>query len=161
MSSRIHEKRHKFTLLSKNLKGMNWQNFRNILCVLVNCEEHNKHLSKIFPDSILILFLLVKNFHEQCASHSYQYWSMNGSYGHCGAAKTSQKTYVNMMTIHWYLIKMSWVGIFSLSIKMMQKILMGCISQKFWTIIENIYSIAIAIPISYVHIHLAGLCNVV
>ena len=147
MSSRIHEKRHKFTLLSKNLKGMNWQNFRNILCVLVNCEEHNKHLSKIFPDSILILFLLVKSFHEQCASHSYQ--------------KLLKKLHVNMMTIHWYLIKMSRVGIFSLTIKMMQKILMGCISQKFWTIIENIYSIAIAIPISYVHIHLAGLCNVV
>ena len=75
--------------------------------------------------------------------------------------KLLKKLHVNMKTIHWYLIKMSRVGIFSLSIKMMQKILMGCISQKFWAIIENIYSIAIAIPISYVHIHLAGLCNVV
>ena len=44
---------------------------------------------------------------------------------------------------------------------MMQKILMSCMSQKTWTIIANIYSIAIAIPISYVHIHLAGLCNLV
>ena len=75
--------------------------------------------------------------------------------------KLLKKLHVNMKTIHWYLLKMSRVGIFILTIKMMQKILMGCISQKFWTIIENIYSIAIAIPISYVHIHLAGLCNVV
>ena len=65
--------------------------FGNLLCMLVNYKEHNKHLSKKFSDSFLILFLLMKNFQEQCASHSYQYWSMNGSYILCGAPKTPQK----------------------------------------------------------------------